>query len=353
MNEWIQTLLACRAGNEAAVLVTVASVRGSTPREPGAKMVVTASQLIGTIGGGNLELQAASIARDMLASGRVGELRRFPLGASLGQCCGGLVNLMFEPVAAEVEWLNAAADLVTRGEDCVIVGSAGGTAAAGKLVVSSGATSGCLGDPALDVRAQEFARSQLNNDKTSELVAMGEERRLYFFDRLRVPDFNVILFGAGHVGRALVRVLDELPCRVTWVDSREDQFPAQVPANVSVEVSDTPTAEVDAARPGSYFLVMTHSHALDQELAERILRRADFAYFGLIGSASKRRQFEKRMECRGVPPERFTDMTCPIGVPGISGKQPAAIAIAVAAELLQVRDRHSVRMNEPSKAHRA
>src|SRR5262249_6092320 len=88
-----------------------------------------------------------------------------------------------------------------------------------------------------------------------------------------------------------------------------------------------------------YFLVMTHSHPLDQALAEAILERSDFAYFGLIGSLSKRRQFERRMAARGIPPVRFADMTCPIGIPGIKGKEPATIAIAVAAELLQVRER--------------
>ena len=102
---------------------------------------------------------------------------------------------------------------------------------------------------------------------------------------------------------------------------------------------ETDEAEVAAAPGGAYFLVMTHSHALDQTLAEAILARADFAYFGLIGSATKRRQFERRMAARGIPAERFASMTCPIGIPGIKGKEPVTIAIAVAAELLQVRER--------------
>ena len=102
--------------------------------------------------------------------------------------------------------------------------------------------------------------------------------------------------------------------------------------------TDTPEAEINLAPPGSYFLVMTHDHALDQRLAEQILKRDDFVYFGLIGSASKRRNFETRMRRRGVDPRRFARMTCPIGVDGISGKQPAQIAIAVAAEILQVYD---------------
>jgi xanthine dehydrogenase accessory factor len=149
------------------------------------------------------------------------------------------------------------------------------------------------------------------------------------------------LFGAGHVGRALVALLAGIPCHVTWVDERESEFPADVPANVSVVVTDMPESEVAAAPTGAYFLVMTHSHPLDQALAEAILRRGDFAYFGLIGSKSKRRQFERRMAARGIPAEHFSDMTCPIGVAGITGKEPATIAVAVAAQLLQVKGRRA------------
>src|SRR5439155_783786 len=172
-------------------------------------------------------------------------------------------------------------------------------------------------------------------------VGAPEAPALLLFEPQRAADFSIALFGAGHVGRALVHALAGLPCRITWIDSRDDQFPRDLPANVTVVCTDAPTAEVDAAAPGSYFLVMTHSHALDQELAEAILARNDFAYFGLIGSVSKRRAFEKRMKNRGVPPARFRHMTCPIGVPGISGKEPAAIAIAVAAEVLQARERRA------------
>ena len=103
--------------------------------------------------------------------------------------------------------------------------------------------------------------------------------------------------------------------------------------------TDTPEAEIDAAPAEAYFLVMTHDHALDQRLCEQILRRDDFEYFGLIGSISKRRNFETRMRSRGLDPGRFADMTCPIGIGEINGKQPAQIAISVAAEILQVYDR--------------
>jgi xanthine dehydrogenase accessory factor len=145
-----------------------------------------------------------------------------------------------------------------------------------------------------------------------------------------------MLFGAGHVGAAIVRALAELPCQITWVDEREDMYPETLPANTRMEATDIPEALVDAAAPGSCFLVMTHSHALDQRLSERILRRTDVGWFGLIGSKTKRMQFEHRLRERGISMARLSDMVCPIGIPGITGKAPAVIAAAVAAQLLQV-----------------
>jgi len=148
---------------------------------------------------------------------------------------------------------------------------------------------------------------------------------------------HVVLFGAGHVGHALVRLLGMLPCVVQWVDERDELFPDEVPANVQIEATDTPAAIVDEAPPGAYFIVMTHNHALDFELTERIIRRRDFAWFGLIGSKTKRVKFERRLLERGVAEERLVEMTCPIGVAGIVDKAPSSIAVAVAAQLVQLR----------------
>ncbi|MBN3763183.1 xanthine dehydrogenase accessory protein XdhC [Burkholderia sp. Ac-20365] len=151
------------------------------------------------------------------------------------------------------------------------------------------------------------------------------------------PPMHIVLFGAGHVGHALVALLGRLPCVVQWVDERDELFPDEVPANVQIEATDTPDAIVDEAPAGAYFLVMTHNHALDFSLTERIMRRRDFTYFGMIGSKTKRVKFERRLLDRGVDPQRLFEMTCPIGVPGIVDKAPSSIAIAVCAELLQVR----------------
>jgi xanthine dehydrogenase accessory factor len=157
----------------------------------------------------------------------------------------------------------------------------------------------------------------------------------------RPAPLHIVLFGAGHVGHALITLLGSLPCVVQWVDERDELFPDETPANVQIEATDTPDAIVDTAPPGAYFLVMTHHHALDFSLAERIMRRRDFSYFGMIGSKTKRVKFERRLLERGVARERLVEMTCPIGVAGIVDKAPPAIAVAVCAELLQVRARRA------------
>jgi len=264
MNDWQERVAELRRNQTPAVLVSVDSIVGSTPREPGAKMIVTAAELYGTIGGGNLEYQACRIARNQLAQGAGDGVQRFPLGAGLGQCCGGLVNLMFEKLGDDSDW-----DELMRDADCA----------------------------------------------------------------------ELYLFGAGHVGRAVVRALRDLPFRIHWIDTRDDILPQDPPPGVSVICTDTPEAEIAAAAATSYFLVMTHDHSLDQRLCEQILSRDDFAYFGLIGSVSKRRNFETRLCRRGIDARKFARMTCPIGIEGISSKQPAQIAISVAAEILQVYDR--------------
>ncbi|WP_233800106.1 xanthine dehydrogenase accessory protein XdhC [Paraburkholderia sp. HP33-1] len=160
---------------------------------------------------------------------------------------------------------------------------------------------------------------------------------------------HIVLFGAGHVGHALVHLLGSLPCVVQWVDERDELFPDETPPNVQVEPTDTPDAIVDAAPPGAWFLVMTHNHALDFSLAARIMRRRDFSYFGMIGSKTKRVKFERRLLARGVELERLAQMTCPIGVEGVVDKSPAAIAIAVCAQLLRLRTRQAclARETEP------
>lgn len=335
MKHWLDYLSELRARGETAISILITSTKGSVPREAGTRLVVTTFDVFGTIGGGHLEFKAIQIARDMLATRAPAQAARFPLGASLGQCCGGLVNLLFEPVAPDAEWVEALLQLERNRTPSVIVTPLCGGAAKDKLVVSRDASCGTLGAVTADAEAITIARQQFTSlQPVARLRVAGIE---YLFERQTVPDFNVVLFGAGHVGRALAKILAELPCTVEWIDSRCDEFPDAAYPGVNKLVSDFPEDEVARASAGSYFLVMTHSHAIDQLICERILLRGDFTYFGLIGSLSKRRQFERKLAARGVPVARFADMVCPIGNAGIDSKEPMAIAVSVAIEMMQYR----------------
>lgn len=248
-DNWIQTLAELQQKGEACVLVTVVEHKGSTPRDSGTKMLVTRSGCYATIGGGHLEYKAMELAREMLARGeRQLRIERFNLGASLGQCCGGMATLMLEPVV--------------------------------------------------------------------------QDRH------------HLVLFGAGHVAKALVSVLAGLPFRITWIDEREDEFPARLPEGVTRVVSDDPVGEVDDQPANSFYLVMTHNHQLDFELAARILKRGDARYFGMIGSRTKRKRFEYRLRERDFDPQTVARMVCPIGLAEVGGKHPAEIAVSVAGQLI-------------------
>jgi xanthine dehydrogenase accessory factor len=257
----LRDLLACA---EPAVVVSVAEVKGSAPREAGTHMIVTATASHGTIGGGSLEWEATGRARALLDSDESSVAMKLPLGPELGQCCGGFVSLRLQ-----------------------------------------------RGDQAL-----------------CEELAAQEER-----ERERLP--LVLLFGAGHVGKALARALAPLPLRVRWIDSRADAFPDPAIEGPEVVISDRLLDEVEAAPPGTAYLVLTHSHALDSMLCAAALQRGDFAYLGLIGSRTKRKQFERAFRELGIAEERIARLVCPIGGGRIRDKRPAVIAALVAAELLE------------------
>jgi len=158
---------------------------------------------------------------------------------------------------------------------------------------------------------------------------------------LAAPRFHLQLYGAGHVGRAIVRALAPINVRIGWIDERDEEFPsdAEIPAHTRKIAVDAPEAEVSVAPKGAFFLVLTHRHDLDLRIAIEILKRKDFAFFGLIGSATKRARFIHRFEVMGLAPEAIARMSCPIGVPGIAGKEPEVIAASVTAQLLAASSR--------------
>lgn len=288
----------------ACALVTVAAVRGSAPREAGARMIVgpDGAGFSGTIGGGELEWRVLGAARRALAEGvQSAALDRYSLGPDLGQCCGGSVDVLSEVFVAEQ--LDAVRALAAREE-------------AGPFL-----TRGRMGRRAVERMPVEDDDSEA---ETSEIV----ER---FGDRPR----EVWLFGAGHVGRALMLALAPLPFAVTWIDERRDAFPSVLPASVrAIETPDAP-AELAAAPAGAAVVVMTHSHPLDLAIVHAALAAERFGYVGLIGSASKRTRFLQRLRSAGLPDELTGALVCPIGLPQIRSRAPAAIAAGVAAQLLE------------------
>ena len=318
MRVWA-TIAKALAAHGRCAMVTVAEVEGSAPREPGARLIVVpGGGFFGTIGGGTLEWRALAEAQAALERGAADPLRRsaseasvrltrHALGPEFGQCCGGRVTLLLEivdiaarPSVEAFAAREAAGPFVSKGR-----------IAGGRIVRELVDTAVAGADPAVTLSAAGVL-----------IEWFGEKRR------------DVLLFGAGHVGRALVLAFAPLPVNVTWIDARADAFPGAMPSNARPVHSEAPAAELDRAPAGAFVLVMTHSHALDLHIVHAALAAGRFPYVGLIGSATKRARFAKRLRQAGVPGDRIAQLVCPIGIPGISAKAPAVIAAATVAEVL-------------------
>ncbi len=329
------------ARDGAAVRVTVAAARGSVPRETGAGMIVGRDAIAGTIGGGHLEFEAIRIARAALAQSPVPAAAwvvRFPLAARLGQCCGGVVTLAFESHAAGRDAALEAAVVAEQSALAFVLVSMLG--APGRLAVTAQGVSGSLGTATLDAAALAHARARLGEATGAALVDVGGVPLLLHVRRPAA--FDVVVFGNGHVGRALVTILAAVPARVRWIDAREDDFPAALPSGVEVRATDAPEAEITDAPRGACVVIATHDHALDFALVSAALARADWTYLGLIGSVSKRQQFERKLLARGTARAALARLVCPIGrsaAPALRGKAPGVIALAVAAEIVAVHER--------------
>ena len=225
-----------------------------------------------------------------------------------------------------------------------------------RMLVSATRCEGTIGGGHLELKAIERARRLLENHQSLRQSvhyplgpALGQccggavtlafsplDARALALWPTAAPRFHLHLYGAGHVGRAIVRALEPLPVRVTWIDERDNEFPPadETPAHTLRVAVDAPEAEVAEAPPGAFHLVLTHRHDLDLRISIEILKRNDFGFFGLIGSQTKRARFIHRFEVMGLAPQAIERMTCPIGMPGIEGKEPEVIAASVVAQLL-------------------
>ena len=313
---WLDAACARLAAHAAVVRVTVVALRGSAPREPGASMLVDTSGTVGTIGGGRLEWHATGAARELLHAASAAPVRidDVILGPDLGQCCGGRVELWLERLTrAQLPRLRRLArQWHARGAGG---GIAIATEVAGGVVCHRLLRSECAA-PGVQLRRRE--------DRMT-LIESANPRR---------P--GLWIFGAGHVGQALVRLLAELALfEITWIDARAELLPGDLADSVTARACAAPVELIATAPAGTHYVVLTHDHGLDYELCRSILLRGDAAWLGLIGSSSKAARFRSRLLRSGVAAAQLAGLTCPIGIARIASKLPAAIAIAVAAQLLQ------------------
>ncbi|WP_397475449.1 xanthine dehydrogenase accessory protein XdhC [Pusillimonas sp.] len=320
---WVGAALRCLNSGGSLVLITVVRSLGSTPRDAGTRMWVDAGGPCATIGGGHLELQAIDTARTMLADAGApaAQIRHYALGPSLGQCCGGAVWLAFERLdRADISWCEAFQALldsgasVRRTRQFPVLNNAH----------DAGRASSQKPEPGV-------ALEPLDALVVTQPDASWKDSDHLLVDVTPGAAPLVVVCGAGHVGKAIVRVLAELPVSVVWLDPREDEWPADLPDNVlcvNGDADDVPDFPDDA-----YWLVLTHSHALDLDIIEHVLRHKSFRYLGLIGSKTKAAKFRSRL-LRKFPPAMVDRIVCPIGIVETSSKLPGVIAVSVAAQLV-------------------
>ena len=254
-SKWFDAVQFCEQNGEAYVIATVLGGAGSIPRDQGSKMVITANSQFDTLGGGHLEFKVTEQARELIAKNEVGnQVQHFPLGASLGQCCGGSVTVLFE----------------------------------------------------------SFVRQGM----------------------------HLTVFGAGHVAKALIKILGDLPGQVNWVDNREDMFPQaqDIPVNVKMHLMEYPVDMVKTLPANSQILVLTHNHQLDYEIVEAAIKRNDLSFIGCIGSDTKAKRFQMRLQHKGFDKSQIDTMVCPVGELDIPGKLPMQVAVSMAAQLIKFLD---------------
>lgn len=298
---WLDRLIATLAQAEAVALVMVLTAKGSTPREAGAFMVVSDNAIEGTIGGGTLEFDAMKLARQKIAQ-QTGAFSRslhaFALGPDLGQCCGGHVTVLYEIYQPE-------------------------TLPALRALQDSGATYHNIKSQELPTGLAGLSQALIYEAATGSLSL-----------RIKHPERALYIYGAGHVGRALVSVTHDLGLHRIWVDDSPARFPQDA---IAEDITIVPAADMAAiahyAPPGAYHIILSYSHKIDEAICLALLKKQDFGRLGLIGSASKNARFKKRLATAGIPDEVLARLICPIGLPEIKSKAPPYVALSIAGQI--------------------
>jgi len=314
------------------VRLVVVQADGSTPREIGASMLVDPNGTAGTIGGGQLEFEAIVHARRLLNQDPKTEwlrdLRFWPLGPNLGQCCGGAVRVLFERYGArEIDQLSTLEPLANTGAVTIHPCSS-----SEPLMVCSNRhaahdlpfqIAGLIGDILSGVK------------KSAPCFVQPRDGTSYFIEPIAASPTPLFIYGAGHVGQAIVKIASDLAFDIHWVDTHAERFPKHQAEHVRCIVARQPERIAAAAPANAFHIVLTYSHAIDLSICHTLLMAPNFEFLGLIGSQTKRARFRKRLQDGGVSKAALSRLSCPIGIGTLNGKEPATIAVSVAAQLIE------------------
>ena len=319
--EWLLSALDRVVDDRPSVLATIAAVEGSSPREAGAKMLVWADGQADTLGGGRLEYEVTARAHRLLDTPSDGHrvLERYVLGPELEQCCGGAVSVVLERIGyPDRGWLDVWHRALTDDTPLEVL------------------------TPLSPPGKKRLRRAA--PDATAGAMMVGGA----LVETTERPVATVYLFGAGHVGTALAGLLSALRFRVIWIDGRPDAFGSKatgrgafgsgsaVPDGVRALAAARPALEIGHAPKGTFAVVMTHDHGLDEAIVEAALLRDDLAFVGLIGSETKGFRIRNRLARKGLAEHRIARLTCPLGLAAVPGKRPAEVALSAAAQLLSL-----------------
>ncbi|MGI9478995.1 MAG: xanthine dehydrogenase accessory protein XdhC [Hyphomicrobiaceae bacterium] len=326
-----------RAGTgEPLVRLAVVTTKGSAPRDHGTTMLVGPNWSSGTIGGGQLEFEAIAHARKLLTNAEnfpgdwIRDLLTWPLGPALGQCCGGTVRVLFERFGVrEFDQIATLATDLDDGDSVLLRPTQSGEPPS---VLKT-----CRALHALPAPVARLVDDMLSGRRSIEatFVSHAENEPPYFIEPYLLRRPPLFIYGAGHVGQAIVKIAADLAFDIHWVDTHAERFPGEMPANVLRVIARDPALIANAAPDDAFHLVLTYSHALDLAICHALLARSRFRFLGLIGSETKRARFHKRLREGGVKPAALNELACPIGIGSLRGKEPATIAVSVVAQLIE------------------
>ena len=348
MNSWLKPVKTAIALNNSFVLLTIISTKGSTPCSKGDKIVFSgAESVFGSIGGGNLEFKALSFAEELLSLNSNGTyLKKYPLGATLGQCCGGYVNVMFESFIqsdATNLWIETVSNLLQDNADFIVATIVDSNSeiefSSKKFVYLDGNLSPNIDDKKISSLIIKSAKDLLLLSDSPTIVQFENQSGALTevcFEKVLTSEVQpVVVFGAGHISRALMPILINLPIKIYWVDDRAEQFDKYQGDTSQIDIICDDFVQIIPDLPdSSYCLVITYSHQIDFEICEKMITQNNFSYLGMIGSEIKGKKFRDRFHQKNFSEEVINKFICPIGDKQKFLKSPAAIAVTIAMDLI-------------------